>query len=100
MAHRYSYLVWALVLLATVSPRTADAQTPSPLQEWQYPGGIILDKLFEGTVPQWLRIAGIGASVEPIYDGSHVYHGSDGPFVTCVTAMDARYYTGTHAAHH
>lgn len=57
------------------------AQTPSPLQEWQYPGGIILQHLFEPDVPEWRRIFGAAASVEPLYDGSHAYHVAAGPVI-------------------
>jgi outer membrane scaffolding protein for murein synthesis (MipA/OmpV family) len=57
------------------------AQTPSPLQEWQYSGGIILESLFEPSVPEWQRILGVGASVEPLYDGSHAYRVSGGPVI-------------------
>src|SRR5450631_3661221 len=32
--------------------QTVRAQTPSPLQEWQYSGGIILARLFEPDLPR------------------------------------------------
>ena len=46
------------------------AQTPSPLQEWQYSGGVILARLFDPNLPQWRLIAGAAADVQPIYDGA------------------------------
>lgn len=73
-----------IVLAAALSccaSEAARAQTPSPLQEWQYPGGIILQGLFEPKVPEWRRIVGVGGSVEPIYEGSAAYHGAGGPLV-------------------
>jgi outer membrane scaffolding protein for murein synthesis (MipA/OmpV family) len=57
------------------------AQTPSPLQEWQYSGGIILESLFEPSVPEWQRIVGVATSVDPLYDGSHAYSVESGPVI-------------------
>jgi outer membrane scaffolding protein for murein synthesis (MipA/OmpV family) len=54
---------------------------PSPLQEWQYPGGIILEHLFEPETPKWQSIVGVASSVEPVYDGSHAYRVNGGPVV-------------------
>jgi outer membrane scaffolding protein for murein synthesis (MipA/OmpV family) len=65
-----------LVLLAASS--VARAQTPSPLQEWQYSGGVILARLFE-PVPQWRTVAGVGSDVQPVYDGARAYRFSGGP---------------------
>lgn len=76
---------WLLLLLAAVlslfGPRVAVGQTPSPLQEWQYPGGIILEHLFEPETPKWQSIVGVAASVEPVYDGSHAYRVAGGPVI-------------------
>lgn len=69
-----------LLLLISTSP-LAVAQTPSPLQEWQYSGGIILARLFEPNLPQWRIVAGLGGDVQPVYDGSRAYHVSGGPVV-------------------
>jgi outer membrane scaffolding protein for murein synthesis (MipA/OmpV family) len=62
-------------------PRVAAAQTPSPLQEWQYSGGIILARLFEPDLPEWRRVAGVAAEVQPVYDGAHAYRIQGGPVV-------------------
>lgn len=55
-APRTASLVRDLLLLAmiliTANSRAVRAQTPSPLQEWQYSGGIILARLFELNLPQ------------------------------------------------
>jgi outer membrane scaffolding protein for murein synthesis (MipA/OmpV family) len=70
----------ALVLVLLVAPlHPARAQTPSPLQEWQYSGGIILARLFEPDVPKWRDIVGLAAEVQPVYDGSRAYRVQGGP---------------------
>ena len=70
----------ALTLLGCGS-QLARSQTPSPLQEWQYSGGIILARLFEPDLPRWRTILGVGADVQPIYDGAHAYRLSGGPVI-------------------
>jgi outer membrane scaffolding protein for murein synthesis (MipA/OmpV family) len=65
----------------TLGPPPAWSQTPSPLQEWQYSGGIILAKLFEPDQPEWRRVLGVAAEVQPVYDGSRAYHVSGGPVI-------------------
>jgi outer membrane scaffolding protein for murein synthesis (MipA/OmpV family) len=57
----------------------AQAQTPSPLQEWQYSGGIILARLFEPNLPEWRVILGAAAQGRPAYDGSRAYRVEGGP---------------------
>ncbi len=61
--------------------RVACAQTPSPLQEWQYPGGIELERLFAQEIPEWDRILGLAASVQPVYSGASRYRASEGPVI-------------------
>src|SRR5690348_6945807 len=79
--HRSSAL-WALALgVLALGPRLAWSQTPSPMQEWQYSGGIILAKLFEPDLPKWRRVVGIASEVGPVYDGSHAYRVSGGPVI-------------------
>lgn len=65
----------------TLGPRLAWSQTPSPLQEWQYSGGIILAKLFEPDQPKWRRVIGVAAEVQPVYDGARAYRVSGGPVI-------------------
>lgn len=59
----------------------AHAQTPSPLQEWQYPGGFVLEKLFEPNMPTWQFVLGGGTAVKPIYDGARPYTVQAGPVI-------------------
>jgi outer membrane scaffolding protein for murein synthesis (MipA/OmpV family) len=75
---RLGFLV--LVLLACHS-RGVQAQTPSPLQEWQYSGGIILARLFQPDLPKWRVILGTAAEVQPVYDGAHAYRVQGGPVI-------------------
>lgn len=66
-----------LILMAAARPLFA--QTPSPLQEWQYSGGIILARLFEPNLPDWRDVLGVAGEVQPVYDGSRAYRVSGGP---------------------
>lgn len=61
------------LLLLAWHPKALLAQTPSPLQEWQYSGGIILARLFQPDLPRWRVVAGAAAEVQPVYDGSRAY---------------------------
>jgi outer membrane scaffolding protein for murein synthesis (MipA/OmpV family) len=61
--------------------RFASAQTPSPMQEWQYPGGIALEKLFAPRIPDWNVVLGIAASSTPIYSGASQYRAGGGPII-------------------
>jgi outer membrane scaffolding protein for murein synthesis (MipA/OmpV family) len=70
----------ALLLCACV-PRMALSQTPSPLQEWQYPGGTILDKVFNPDQPDWHVVLGGAVASEPRYGGARVYRVSLGPVI-------------------
>jgi outer membrane scaffolding protein for murein synthesis (MipA/OmpV family) len=60
---------------------TASAQTPSPMQEWQYAGGIALENLFVPKIPKWDVIAGIATSAKPVYSGASQYVGAGGPVI-------------------
>ena len=72
----------ALLLLALVGfPCAVAAQTPSPLQEWQYSGGIILSRLFEPDVPEFRKIVGLGADVAPLYSGARADRVRGGPVI-------------------
>jgi outer membrane scaffolding protein for murein synthesis (MipA/OmpV family) len=70
----------ALILVACES-RTVLPQTPSPLQEWQYSGGIILARLFVPDLPKWRTILGVASEVQPVYDGSRAYRVEGGPVI-------------------
>ena len=85
----------ALVLAAlTLGPGLAHSQTPSPLQEWQYSGGIILARLFEPDLPKWRRVLGVAAEVQPAYDGSHAYRVTGGPVINIQYRDEAFISTG------
>lgn len=79
VAIRQLIIVLALAFLA--GTHAASAQTPSPLQEWQYSGGIILARLFEPELPRWRTVLGIASEVQPVYDGARAYRLSGGPDV-------------------
>jgi outer membrane scaffolding protein for murein synthesis (MipA/OmpV family) len=70
-----------LVIMLLCASRCVIAQTPSPLQEWQYSGGVILARLFEPDLPALRTIAGLGGDVQPVYDGARAYRLSGGPVV-------------------
>jgi outer membrane scaffolding protein for murein synthesis (MipA/OmpV family) len=68
-----------LLLPAWLVPCPAPAQTPSPLQEWQYSGGIALARLFEPELPEYRTVVGLAAETEPVYAGSRAYKVQSGP---------------------
>jgi outer membrane scaffolding protein for murein synthesis (MipA/OmpV family) len=72
-------VVW--IPAAALLPIWARAQTPSPLQEWQYSGGIILARLFEPDLPEWRAVGGIASEVQPAYDGARAYRVQGGPVI-------------------
>ncbi len=70
----------ALLLCGGLS-QAVSAQTPSPLQEWQYSGGIILARLFEPDLPRFRTILGLASELQPAYDGSRAYRVEGGPVI-------------------
>jgi hypothetical protein len=70
----------ALILIASNS-RVVLAQTPSPLQEWQYSGGIILARLFQPDLPKWRTVLGVASEVQPPYEGARAYRVQGGPVI-------------------
>ena len=70
----------ALLLLACHT-RPVLAQTPSPLQEWQYSGGVILARLFDPDLPEFRKIVGLAANTDPVYSGARAYHVQGGPVI-------------------
>lgn len=70
-----------LAAVLACGARTAAAQTPSPMQEWQYPGGIVLENLFAPTIPRWDVILGAATSTKPAYSGASHYRGAAGPVI-------------------
>jgi outer membrane scaffolding protein for murein synthesis (MipA/OmpV family) len=76
--HRLACL--AIVFGACRSP-AVHAQTPSPLQEWQYSGGVILARLFQPDLPLFRTVVGLASEVQPVYDGAHAYRVQGGPVI-------------------
>ena len=69
------------VLFGLCSPRSAWSQTPSPMQEWQYSGGIILARLFEPNLPEWRVVLGTAADTQPVYSGADAFRVQGGPVI-------------------
>jgi outer membrane scaffolding protein for murein synthesis (MipA/OmpV family) len=69
------------VLLGCLYSAAAFSQTPSPLQDWQYSGGIVLSRLFQTEQPEWREVAGAAADLQPAYDGSRAYRVMGGPVI-------------------
>jgi outer membrane scaffolding protein for murein synthesis (MipA/OmpV family) len=67
----------ALLLL----PVAGHAQTPSPLQEWQYSSGIALQRLFQPDLPDWRVVLGAAAEDKPLYDGATLTRTQGGPVI-------------------
>jgi outer membrane scaffolding protein for murein synthesis (MipA/OmpV family) len=80
-----SRVAFAGALFAIATPAAVYAQTPSPLAEWQYSSGILLEQMFEPQLPTWRIRVGPSASFQPRYDGSDRYHVMAGP------SIDIRY---------
>lgn len=83
-------IIWATRLCFGL-PLHARGQTPSPLQEWQFPGGIILPKEFELKLPEWRTVLGAAMAVRPLYDGARPYKVQPGPAGPSLTFADGGY---------
>jgi outer membrane scaffolding protein for murein synthesis (MipA/OmpV family) len=68
-------------IIVACNSRGVLAQTPSPLQEWQYSGGVILARLFQPDLPTWRTVFGLAAETQPVYDGSRAYQVQGGPVI-------------------
>lgn len=80
-----SRLAVAGMLCAAFAPPPAHAQTPSPLAEWQYSSGILLEQMFQPKLPTWRVRFGPSVSFQPRYPGADSYHVVGGP------SIDIRY---------
>jgi outer membrane scaffolding protein for murein synthesis (MipA/OmpV family) len=69
------------VLLILCNPRSAWSQTPSPMQEWQYSGGVLLARLFQPDLPEWRTVLGVAADTQPVYAGADAYRVQGGPVI-------------------
>jgi outer membrane scaffolding protein for murein synthesis (MipA/OmpV family) len=74
-------LIYLAMLLGALGPGLAHAQTPSPLQEWQYSGGIVLQQLFEPNLPDWRTWGGVAAIAQPVYEGASATRVYFGPVI-------------------
>jgi outer membrane scaffolding protein for murein synthesis (MipA/OmpV family) len=94
MAERLRSLALRLVVLLMCGSfsHVVSAQTPSPMQEWQYSGGVILARLFEPDVPRFRTITGLALELQPAYDGSRAYHLEGGPVIN-VYYRDLAFFT-------
>ena len=68
--------------LSACAPSCVWAQTPSPLQEWQYSSGIILEKMFQLNGPDWHYVLGAAADIRPLYEGAELYRKQGGPVIS------------------
>ena len=71
----------AAVLICLFGPHSAWSQTPSPLEEWQYSGGVILARLFQPDMPEWRTVLGVAADTQPVYAGAAAYRVQGGPVI-------------------
>src|ERR1700690_986108 len=70
-----------IFLVCFTAPTAVIAQTPSPLQEWQYSSGLILAGMFESDLPEFRVISGVGSAIQAVYDGSQAYRARGGPVI-------------------
>jgi outer membrane scaffolding protein for murein synthesis (MipA/OmpV family) len=70
-----------LAAMLACAAHLAHAQTPSPIQEWQYSGGIALENLFAPKIPKWQVMLGVGAATKPAYSGASQYRVAGGPVI-------------------
>jgi outer membrane scaffolding protein for murein synthesis (MipA/OmpV family) len=70
-----------LIVVSLLASWAARAQTPAPLQEWQYSAGIALEKMFEPTIPKWSGELGLSSETRPLYEGSKTYRTLIGPVI-------------------
>jgi outer membrane scaffolding protein for murein synthesis (MipA/OmpV family) len=71
----------AALLLCALGSGAAWAQTPAPLQEWQYSAGIVLVHMFEPNIPDWRVQTGLAAEPRPAYEGARNYRTLAGPVI-------------------
>ena len=74
-------LAYLALLLGALGPHLAWSQTPSPLQEWQYSGGSVLQEVYDPNLPTWRVDTGLAAEVEPVYSGASASRIYGGPIV-------------------
>ena len=75
------FYVAAVVVALGGRAGDARAQTPSPLQEWQYSAGVDLIKLFVPVIRVWRIDMGVAADYRPLYEGAKNYRVLGGPVI-------------------
>jgi outer membrane scaffolding protein for murein synthesis (MipA/OmpV family) len=78
---RAARLWLALAALWAAVPSTGLAQTPSPLQEWQYSAGVALYQMFQPDMPDWQIETGAAVEPRPLWEGSKIYRVVLGPVI-------------------
>jgi outer membrane scaffolding protein for murein synthesis (MipA/OmpV family) len=81
MKIKFTLHVALALFLMLCGEKFAAAQTPSPLQEWQYSGGIILARLFDPNLPTFRTVLGLAAEAEPKYEGARATQVQGGPVI-------------------
>lgn len=71
-----AFVAWLLA-----AAPAAFAQTPSPLQEWQYSGGVALYKLYVPNQPVWQADAGLAVESHPLWEGATTRRELLGPVI-------------------
>jgi outer membrane scaffolding protein for murein synthesis (MipA/OmpV family) len=69
------------VAYAVGLPVAVQGQTPSPLAEWQFSGGVPLRGYFIEKPPKWEYEVGLAFAIQPKYDGAKDYRILPGPTV-------------------
>jgi len=57
------------------------AQTPSPLQDWQFSRGWDIARLFGAKVPDWVVLTGAAFELQPLSEGGDYYRNRAGPVI-------------------
>ncbi|GAC1623631.1 MAG: MipA/OmpV family protein [Nevskia sp.] len=70
-----------LGLLLAAGTGAVQAQTPSPLAEWQFSGGVPLRSYFIAQPPKWDYDIGLAFIEQPKYQGSKEYRLQPGPTI-------------------
>jgi outer membrane scaffolding protein for murein synthesis (MipA/OmpV family) len=74
-------LIYLALLLGALRFPMAQAQTPSPLREWQFSGGIVLQQLFQPSLPDWQAWLGTAVVAQPAYEGASAERVLVGPAI-------------------
>ena len=70
-----------MALAGLLAAGLARAQTPSPLNEWQYSAGVVLKERFDPDPPKWEKLIGFGGEMLPRFEGASNYYFEPGPTI-------------------